>query len=41
MSNSRTFNVNLVRENKGIGVEPSTTFDKAIKYSGKMAVMDF
>ncbi len=41
MSNTHTFNVVIVRENSGNGVDPSTTFDKTIRHSGKKAVLDF
>ena len=41
MSATRTFNVSVVRENRGTGVEPSTTFDKTIRYSGEKAVVNF
>ncbi len=35
MSNTGTFNVDLVRENKGVDVELSRTFDRTIRYSGR------
>jgi alpha-D-xyloside xylohydrolase len=41
MLKERTFNIVLVRENKGVGVEMPITLDKKIKYSGKEAVIDF
>jgi alpha-D-xyloside xylohydrolase len=41
MPKDHTFNVVLVKENKGVGVEASTVIDKTIKYSGKEATIDF
>jgi alpha-D-xyloside xylohydrolase len=41
MPKAHTFNFVLVRENKGVGVEVSTTIEKRIKYSGKEVVVDF
>jgi alpha-D-xyloside xylohydrolase len=41
MLNEHTFNVVLVKENKGVGVEIPISFDKTIKYSGKEIVIDF
>jgi alpha-D-xyloside xylohydrolase len=41
MPQEHTFNIVLVKENKGIGVEVSTVVDKTIKYSGKEVVIEF
>jgi alpha-D-xyloside xylohydrolase len=36
-----TFNIVLVKENKGIGVEMPISLDKTIKYAGKEIIIDF
>ncbi|MBN1155938.1 DUF5110 domain-containing protein [candidate division KSB1 bacterium] len=41
MLKERTFNIVLVSENKGVGVEVPKTLNKTIKYSKKEAVLDF
>jgi len=41
MLKERTFNILLVNENRGTGVEISSTIDKIIKYSGKKTVVNF
>jgi alpha-D-xyloside xylohydrolase len=41
MLNERTFNIVLVKENKGVGIETPTLLDKTIKYSGEEVVIDF
>lgn len=41
MLEERMFNIVVVRENKGTGVEIPETFDKKIKYVGKKVVMNF
>jgi alpha-D-xyloside xylohydrolase len=41
MPKEHMFNIVLVKENKGVGVEASTMLDKTIKYSGKEVVVDF
>ncbi len=41
MPKEHILNFVLVRENKGVGVNVSTTVDKTIRYSGKETVVDF
>ena len=41
MLKEHTFNLVLVKENKGVGIEVSAMIDKTIKYSGKAVVIDF
>ena len=41
MPKEHTFNFVLVKENKGTGVDVSTTIDKTIRYSGKETVVNF
>ncbi len=41
MPKGHTFNIVLVGENKGVGVDVSTTVDRTIRYSGKEVVTDF
>jgi hypothetical protein len=35
MIENRTFNVVLVKENHGVGVDPVSTVDKTVRYSGE------
>lgn len=41
MLKERTFTILLVNENKGNGVDMSSTVDRKIKYSGKKTIVDF
>jgi alpha-D-xyloside xylohydrolase len=41
MRTERTFTIVLVKVNKGVGVNVSTSLDRTIEYSGKKAVADF
>jgi alpha-D-xyloside xylohydrolase len=41
MLKKHTFNILLVNENRGTGVETSSTIDKIVKYSGKIIVVKF
>jgi len=40
MLKERTFNILMVNENRGTGIEISSTIDKKIKYSGKKMVVE-
>jgi len=41
MLKERTFDIVLVKESKGVGVDVSTIVDKTVRYSGKEVVVDF
>ena len=41
MLKKHTFNILLVNENRGTGVETSSTIDKIVKYSGMKTVLNF
>jgi alpha-D-xyloside xylohydrolase len=41
MLKEHTFNLVLVKENKGVGVEVPLSIDKTIKYSGKETIINF
>ena len=41
MLNNRTFNIVLVSNDRGIGLEISKKFNKVIKYSGKKIIVNF
>jgi alpha-D-xyloside xylohydrolase len=41
MPKERTFNIVLVKENKGVGVDVSSVVNKTIEYSGKELVVNF
>ena len=41
MVKERTFNIVLVKENNGVGVENSITVDKTMKYSGEKITVNF
>jgi alpha-D-xyloside xylohydrolase len=41
MLKKHTFNILLVKENRGTGVETSSTIDKIVKYSGMKTVLNF
>ena len=41
MLKKHTFNILMVTENRGIGVETSSRIDKIVKYSGMKTVVNF